>query len=322
MSKTLQNKKLLVFLGIFAVFLLAIVFFVKYKKSKIIYTPRNIDTQIAEKISQQLTQQDADNDGLKDWEEILWKTDPNNPDTDGDGTNDNDEILAKRNPLVAGPNDLMKDNSFEDAQDGVFQSDNTLTQTDIFAREFFTGYVALKQNNQLGSKKQDEFLEALVDKNIGQNLEATAKEIYLLDDLKIICDTCGDKYQGVQIYATELRELTETIPNLAYEPLVLKNALEKNDAKILDEMDENLSAYAQIIKWFLELSVPSDLAQMQLNAINALNDMINDTQNMKKVFNDPITAIVGAQKYIVDTEKYTKAFIEIGKYFKQNNIKF
>ena len=48
---------------------------------------------------------DSDNDGLKDWEEALWKTDAHNPDTDGDGTTDNHEILAKRDPRKPGPDD-------------------------------------------------------------------------------------------------------------------------------------------------------------------------------------------------------------------------
>ena len=44
---------------------------------------------------------DSDSDGLKDWEELLWKTDPSKTDTDGDGTNDNEEISLNRNPLKA-----------------------------------------------------------------------------------------------------------------------------------------------------------------------------------------------------------------------------
>jgi len=51
------------------------------------------------------TATDSDNDGLKDWEEVLWKTDPKNPDTDGDGTPDGEEIKTWRNPLVRAPND-------------------------------------------------------------------------------------------------------------------------------------------------------------------------------------------------------------------------
>jgi hypothetical protein len=48
---------------------------------------------------------DTDNDGLKDWEEKLYKTDPLNPDTDNDGYLDGEEINSGHNPLVKGPND-------------------------------------------------------------------------------------------------------------------------------------------------------------------------------------------------------------------------
>ncbi|MFC1687692.1 hypothetical protein ACFL0L_03870 [Patescibacteria group bacterium] len=41
---------------------------------------------------------DADNDGLSDIVENMYKTDENNPDTDGDGVNDGDEVRAGSNP--------------------------------------------------------------------------------------------------------------------------------------------------------------------------------------------------------------------------------
>jgi len=48
---------------------------------------------------------DTDNDGLKDWEEDLYKTDSLNPDTDNDGYLDGEEINSGHNPLVKGPDD-------------------------------------------------------------------------------------------------------------------------------------------------------------------------------------------------------------------------
>ncbi len=48
---------------------------------------------------------DADNDGLKDWEEDLYKTDPLNPDTDNDGYLDGEEINSGHNPLIKSPGD-------------------------------------------------------------------------------------------------------------------------------------------------------------------------------------------------------------------------
>jgi len=48
---------------------------------------------------------DSDNDGLKDWQEDLYKTDSNNQDTDGDGYIDGEEINSGHNPLVKAPGD-------------------------------------------------------------------------------------------------------------------------------------------------------------------------------------------------------------------------
>lgn len=43
---------------------------------------------------------DSDNDGLRDWEEVLWKTDPQNPDTDRDGISDGEEANINREIFV------------------------------------------------------------------------------------------------------------------------------------------------------------------------------------------------------------------------------
>lgn len=50
---------------------------------------------------------DSDNDGLKDWEEELFHTNPLNPDTDGDGYLDGEEVDSGHNPLVKAPGDKL-----------------------------------------------------------------------------------------------------------------------------------------------------------------------------------------------------------------------
>ncbi len=59
----------------------------------------------SEVIGQQQLLEDQDGDGLKNWEEVIWKTDPQNPDTDGDGVGDGEEIKQGRDPLVKGGGD-------------------------------------------------------------------------------------------------------------------------------------------------------------------------------------------------------------------------
>jgi|GEM_PF-6159499 hypothetical protein len=45
---------------------------------------------------------DSDNDGLPDWQELKYGTNPNNPDTDGDGFKDGAEVAGGYNPLGSG----------------------------------------------------------------------------------------------------------------------------------------------------------------------------------------------------------------------------
>ncbi len=45
------------------------------------------------------TLEDPDNDGLKNYDEYVFHTDPNSPDTDGDGISDYEEFQQASNPL-------------------------------------------------------------------------------------------------------------------------------------------------------------------------------------------------------------------------------
>ena len=51
---------------------------------------------------QEMNNKDTDGDGLKDWQESLYKTNPEIRDTDLDGVSDFDEVQQNRDPLVFG----------------------------------------------------------------------------------------------------------------------------------------------------------------------------------------------------------------------------
>ena len=50
---------------------------------------------------------DDDADGLSNAEEIVWGTNPTNPDTDGDSFKDGEEIAAGHNPTIPAPGDIL-----------------------------------------------------------------------------------------------------------------------------------------------------------------------------------------------------------------------
>jgi hypothetical protein len=50
---------------------------------------------------------DSDNDGLPDWQEKVYRTDPRKPDTDGDGYMDGEEAASGYDPTKKAPNDAL-----------------------------------------------------------------------------------------------------------------------------------------------------------------------------------------------------------------------
>ena len=101
-----SKKFVLVVLAISMVALAVIMFqFFPFNSKEV--AQKNDEDEARAELLQKL-QGDSDGDGLRDWEEVLWKTDPQKNDTDGDGTADNDEILAKRDPKTPGPGDEIQ----------------------------------------------------------------------------------------------------------------------------------------------------------------------------------------------------------------------
>jgi hypothetical protein len=72
---------------------------------------------------------DTDTDGLTDPEEILYGTDPGNPDTDGDGVNDGDEVAAGTDPTAPDVSDVDGD-GVPDDEDAFPNDPNEATDTD------------------------------------------------------------------------------------------------------------------------------------------------------------------------------------------------
>ncbi len=71
---------------------------------------------------------DTDKDGLPDFEEKLWRTNPTSADTDGDGTSDGEEVSKNRNPNRAGPGDTLA------TPLTVVEQPSTLKETDTHKR--------------------------------------------------------------------------------------------------------------------------------------------------------------------------------------------
>lgn len=111
--------------------------------------------ELVEMKNSEVYNRDSDGDGLKDWEESIYGTDPLNPDTDGDGYLDGEEIYSGHDPLIpanAPGGDAYVKFASKNRKKGEKPENANLTQglVDLMAGEMFN------QATQIDYAKENE----------------------------------------------------------------------------------------------------------------------------------------------------------------------
>jgi len=226
-------------------------------------------------VARSIIEKDTDGDGLKDWEEALWGTDPHNPDTDGDGTSDGEEVKSNRDPTKAGPDDKLD-------IDAVLKPKPTtveLSVTDKFSRDLFARYFAVK--NQSGTISADEE-DKLVD-NLLTDYDLPKTKRYQLSDILVSPDNSKEAIRlygntiGVAIRANTGRETSNELA-------IFEEAVTKNRAELLTELDPIIKKYRGIALAVLAIRAPIGAEELELRLINRLEDVADNVTSMKAAF--------------------------------------
>jgi len=246
---------------------------------------------------------DSDGDGLFDWEEVLWKTDKNNPDSDGDGTFDGEEVAAGRNPTRTGPNDELQRELDEVLAELAEQSDygeQDLTATDLFAQDFLTEYIRQKQT---GAPLSESAQAALVDRLAGQ-VPSIQTPRYSTRDFTNIADG-SSRPEDFQSYSNELAAIMSVYgqPGVEHELLILMSALKGGGEQELAKLDHTIASYQAVIDHYLTVRVPQEAVEHHLGLINALAATQASISALRNVLVDPILALSAVNTYLSSVEE-------------------
>lgn len=236
----------------------------------------------------ELIQKDTDEDGVFDWEESLWGTDKNNK-ASFDGLSDLAYIQNKKKEL----------NINEDAKGG---SDEGLTETEKFAREFFASFVAMKAAGDVDTNTINNFSNALGEKIVYPSLI----DSYLIKNVKTGSD---DSIESQLTYYLEVKTIFEKYSSkgLGDELSEINNVLTSQGAIIKNNKLMDISnAYQDFAKKTMELSVPKSLIENHLKIVNSANNTGISVTSMAKLSTDPIVGISGLSQY----QKYSDEFIK------------
>ena len=245
---------------------------------------------------------DSDNDGLKDWEEEIYQTDPAKPDTDGDGTPDGDEVGANRDPLVAGPNDeAVASPEMYGSPEQSITARILLGIQQSFTPEMIAG---LQQGTiapgALGGLSNA--LASLDQETLVTTAAVTRKDITIINA------------EGAAAARTYFNAVADVIfaaftPLQGREVAVFAKIAENGDLENLNDLDPVITAYTNTIERIRAIPVPQDDASFAIEELSHLARARDVLQAIRASGDDPIrAALLLVERGRLDTEY--RAFLE------------
>lgn len=269
---------------------------------------------------------DTDQDGLSDWEEALYGTDPRSADSSHLGMTDG-EAVAKGLIVPKAIADMTiatstsaADGSFDYAAEGLTPpTEGTLTAS--FAQDFFSLYLAAKSAKGGADLSEDDI--AAISEQALQSLTtavAAAPDYKSRDDLAI----SGSGAEALRTFAVRaeavlLKNTSEAAnTGLGY----LRSAIEDGDATAYTHLASMAQMYRRSAVGLAMLSVPKELAADDLLLINTLMRMSEIDSDFARADIDPLAAIIALKQYLPTATALGQAFIHIGDVYANADVTF
>ena len=257
---------------------------------------------------------DSDSDGLKDWEEELWKTDPKNSDTDSDKTTDGEEIRLGRDPLKPAPDDLLP---AEDIATKTTLNEEKPTATDSAARRFFAQYLARKRSGVPFTADEE---KKMFEDFFSSPPPLLPVATYKASELKIIKDADTGAYRAYGNALGKVINDNETDgPN---EADILESASEHEDPEELAAIAGRVKRYETIIAELKDISVPEGAAAIHADLLTAFEAVRLSTQGMQYLLTDPIRALGSIGYYPHAVGLLVESFNRLAAHFEEKGVSF
>lgn len=308
----LPSKKILPFL-IACIFTLGILVYASVVQKTNKDTPAEETTPVnlvAKQILSDKGTTDSDNDGLKDWEEVLWKTDPTKSDTDNDGVSDAEEVLQGRSPTEEGVGGAAATSTATSSRMA------TRTATDELSIGFFNEYLDLKMSGIPITGQWQQILSTGFS-NQAVNAEVTYTT-YTAKNLKVSGDT---SMSALLSYGKKIREsiLTPSDTKLENELLIFEESAQGNEEAI-KKLDPIIEYYRTVTAQMLAIPVPQSALTIHIELVNRFGAMKTMLENMRKLHTDTLAAITAFSDYDSNSFQLTASIENAVAFFKQHNI--
>lgn len=290
-----------------------------YLLARGVSTPPSAEASTESALLQAIASKDSDNDGLPDWEESLYGTNPDNPDSFNLGMTDGQAVAKGLIVPKAIANVPLATSTASSIVPGAPAPAGSGTLTDEFAKSFFTLYLVAKQQNNGVALSQDQ-VSALADKaytSLAANV-TPAPDFKKASDLSTVLDS-PDAYRTFAASA-EAVFAAHTVHLPKSELIYLQDAVQNDDASAIGNIQKISGAYRDIATGLAALPVPSGLAGADLSLVNAMARISQAASDFAAVRTDPVATMFALETYPQTVIDFANGFQTIGQTYASQNI--
>ncbi len=234
----------------------------------------------------QYAAKDSDTDGLPDWQESLYGTNPAVADTDGDGVSDGEAarsgLLTTQRFLTDAGQTPVSVNDIP----GITPAPGTLTEE--FSRAFFEAYMSNWQGTPLTAEQQD----ALVERLLGDF--STRARAELTSNYTAAAVKSGNT--DVLSYAAAVESIIRQneVKEGEGQPVMLAHEfIENSDRSALAKLETLSASYRAIANGLVGVTAPVSLRDEHLALIRAFDTLAKSTGSLAEYEQDPLAVLGG-----------------------------
>ena len=270
---------------------------------------------------------DRDGDGLLDWEELVARTDPSNPDSNGDGVKDGEEqktlkTFYEEAGIEAGSSITPTKNIFS-LLPGLLEKSPDGQMNDEVKKEISD---AVQKEVERLQKRRNPFSKSDVAVDKTKTLRAYINEIAVITE-KHFPESAGDA--GYESELTILAELSKRISE--------DGATREDIFSSLDKIEAFRHRYFSVANDLKRVAAPTAATSAHLELLNFFANVGTALEEISAIDRDVIVGVIGIQQYskelagsreplyaikkLIDSEKLTFTASEPGKTFVDQYLK-
>jgi hypothetical protein len=254
---------------------------------------------------------DADQDGLPDWQEALYGTDPADPESVRSGVKDGDAVAQGLvSPKVQGATPVSSDAAL-----ATVAAPAPKSLTEQFSQKLFSQYLLTRGTTPPSNDEILSFVQSgLADLEAERNRDA-----FSIGDVK----SSGKTGPGsLAAYAAEVDQAfaANHIELDEHELDYFSDAINKDDAKAIATLKAISDVYARQSQAVMRISPPSELRYQHLALANALGHMSAVLADLSSASDDPIRAMLGLGIYEEHALALSKSFSDMHAVFAAEGV--